>query len=141
MAGKLYVDEIRDTATTGSPSFPNGLDVTELIDPVGAEGEVLTVQADGSIAAAASAGAGIPITISGITDRTDAAEVGAAVLAALPPLTRPTDAEVYLRFALTDASGETHMILTGDSMGWSLGGVSAMSGAGSVLVWGVWIQT
>lgn len=44
MAGILKVDEIKDTAGTGSPSFPNGLDVTELVDPVGAEGEVLTVR-------------------------------------------------------------------------------------------------
>lgn len=137
MAGKLYVDEIRNTATTGSPLFPNGLDVTELIDPIGSEGDVLTVQADGTILAAAAGGAGIPITVSGITDRTDAAEIGAALLVALPPLQIPSVAGVYVIVDVTDEAGSNHDMLVADNSAWSLGGLGSMSGAGSVLVWGV----
>ncbi len=95
MAGKLYVDEIRDTATTGSPSFPNGLDITELTDPVGREGEVLTVQADGSIAAAeASGGGGWPLAVA-VADVEDAAVIGAALVAATGVVGTAEDGSSY----------------------------------------------
>lgn len=141
MAGKLYVDEIRDVAGTGSPAFPNGLGITELTDPVGSEGDVLTVQADGSILAAATAGAGIPISVSGIADRSDATEVGTAVLAALTPLT--WSAAFFLDVYVSETDGANLSILQAyDDSGltWVFS-TGNMTGAGTVLVWGIRIST
>jgi hypothetical protein len=140
MAGKLYVDEIRDVATTGAPSFPNGLDVTNLIDPVGAEGDVLTVQADGTIlAAAASGGSGIPITVSGITDLSDAAEIALAIMSAMPPLAYTGQVQIQIFISDTTCTEQIGISIYDD------GGVAyafddgtwTASGAGSVLVWGI----
>lgn len=138
MAGILKVDQIKDTAGTGSPSFPNLLDITNLTDPVGSEGEVLTVQADGSILAAAASGAGIPITVSGITDLSDAETVVLAIFAAMPPLayTGTVSVEMYITDTLCTEQAVAQVYEDGGTV-YSIGGTWTGSGAGSVLVWGI----
>lgn len=123
MAGKLYVDEIRDTATTGSPSFPNGLDITELTDPVGREGEVLTVQADGSIAAAeASGGGGWPLAVA-VADVEDAAVIGAALVAATGVIGTAEDglsnhSQIYFTFLSPDKDDRAEILGSYESGSW-----------------------
>ena len=139
MAGKLYADEIRNTATTGSPTFPNGLDISELVDPVGEEGDVLTVQADGSIAAAAGGGggSGLPIQVDGIADLSSASQVVQAIKAALNIVTPENPRSVTFPTTLLDGSSHQNFVLYyngGEGAGW---GGWAGTGAGSVLVWGV----
>jgi hypothetical protein len=138
MAGKLYVDEIRDVATIGSPAFPNGLNITNLTDPVGSEGDLLTVQADGTILAEAAAGAGIPITVSGITDLSDAEEVVTAILAAMPPLTYTGTYDMTFLITPDDGSEQALAYVYADGgASYAISGVWTQSGPGSVLVWGM----
>lgn len=139
MPGIIKVDQIEDTAGTGSPSFPNGLDVTELVDPVGAEGEVLTVQADGTIAAAAASGggSGIPIQVDGIADLSSISQIVQAIKAALGIVTPASPRQVNFATTLIDGSSHQNFILYYDGSegaGWAGWGGT---GAGSVLVWGV----
>lgn len=142
MAGIIKVDEIRDTAGTGSPSFPNGLDITELVDPVGSEGDVLTVGANGSIAAAAASGAGIPIQVDGISDLSDAEEIATAILVSLTPLQLPPSLVAGIQLCITELDGSGHNYVAvfdeGAGMQYALelpGWIA--TGAGSVLVWSV----
>lgn len=141
MTGLLRVDQIIDTATTGSPTFPNGLDVSNLVDPVGGEGDVLTVQADGSIAAAAGggSGAGIPIALTGLTDRADADEVGAALQAALPLLQTPASG-LWWRCSVSDAAGGVDWFMLRDSGAFTFAIEDVFIGSGDLYVWCVALE-
>lgn len=141
MAGTIKVDEVIDLEGTGSPGFPNGLNITNLTDPIGDEGQVLTVQSDGSIAAAdaggGGGGAGIPIQVDGISDLSSLDQVVQAIVAALGIQTPASPRSVVFATTLLDGTSHQNFVLyyNGSAgvgwVGW------AGSGAGSVLVWGV----
>lgn len=64
----IKVDELTDAAGSGSPAFPNGL-AAEMMDPGGdlTEGNVLTVQGDGTAKFAAPSGAYDGVTFTALT--------------------------------------------------------------------------